>query len=69
MSTTAQTLSEFQNHHTMSSVINVAPLGDMVIAMGKDEDRKVARVSRMLLRIASSIFDAMLGPSVSAISS
>jgi len=59
----------FLSHYTMSSVINVAPLGDIVIAMGKDEDQKLARVSRMLLCIASPVFEAMLGPSVSGTNS
>jgi len=49
----------------MYSVINVAPHGDMVIAVGKGEIRKLARVSSHLLRIASPVFDAMVGPSVS----
>lgn len=47
----------------MSSVINVAPLGDIVVAVGKDEAQKLLRVSKVLLRIASPVFEAMLGPS------
>lgn len=49
----------------MASVINVAPGGDLVVAVGKDTEQKLVRVSGVLLRIASPVFNTMLGPAVS----
>ncbi|KAK5940205.1 hypothetical protein PMZ80_007625 [Knufia obscura] len=46
----------------MSQVVDVAPCGDLVIAIGTGTDQKVAKVSTALLRIASSVFDKLLSP-------
>lgn len=51
----------------MSQVVDVAPCGDLVIAIGTGTDQKVAKVSTALLRIASSVFDKLLSPNVSLV--
>jgi len=48
----------------MLAIIDIAPRGDIVVAVGKETDQKIARVSSVLLQLASPVFDTMLGPLV-----
>lgn len=48
----------------MANVIAVAQQGDLVVAIGRDSARRLAKISSTLIELASPVFEKMLNSSV-----
>lgn len=51
---------------TMPVDKQIAPQGDLYILIGQGDESKLARVSKVILSIASPVFGALLSPQVSS---